>query len=743
MTAVPIHNGSLDLPRAVARIDGVEHPLTALEVRFLERVIATPGVVVSYEVLLREVWEADPRVQSRAVEALVARLRKKLGEDARRPVHLRTVHGIGLAWESGAAPAPSGWIGREAERARLASLLRAPGLVTLVGLPGSGKTRLARLVAPSAPVVVARPQLVEAIGEALGLVPAAAVDRERVLEAARARPVLILDDLDPEHTDAELLAALAQVTAVVATSARPVGVMGEQVVGVGPLPPDERRELLRNRLEAVGVALPPTELERVANTLDGFPLEVEIVAGALAVVGPELPASVSRLDLVDDGPVPRSLRRAFARAWAAVPPDDRAVMGALARFERDFDLEAAAEVSGRPLAEVLPVLQRQVRRAWVITPRGGWFRLPASVRTFVAETCADSHAAAGPRWLSFCAGLERHTLIEGVDRVERYLDDLLVAGGVAEGSELLCVLIALREVSERRPAVGRVRPVMTAARLRCDPPLRDTVLGLAAALTFSHPHEAEDRELRAELFARRAAGATDPVLLRALLPLVPPDEVPELVALARRSVATSPDPIRLRYQSSLAALAGEGPEGMVEVGRYARAHGLHHLAKLARLGEGRALFLAGRLAEATEVFSEVDDHGAIEGGVGLEVAICALSSGDTAGALRVLDLFVSVMGGHTGYGAIAQAARAIVLHGSGKVKEARLLARELHLSDKVPMASLLPLVEVERGGRPPPIRDPVLDEVRLAWLGCRSGTWLLRGTSSVLLCWWLTANAGR
>lgn len=84
--------------------------LTSLERRLLERLCASPNEVVSTETLLEEVWQASPNVHTRAVEATLARLRRKLGESGRHPVHVHTEHGEGLRFvpsPAGSAPAPT------------------------------------------------------------------------------------------------------------------------------------------------------------------------------------------------------------------------------------------------------------------------------------------------------------------------------------------------------------------------------------------------------------------------------------------------------------------------------------------------------------------------------------------------------------------------------------------------------------------------------------------------------------
>jgi DNA-binding response OmpR family regulator len=69
--------------------------LTALEFKTLKYLIANARRVISRDELLNEVWGYQNYPSTRTVDNQVAKLRKKLEEDPARPVHLRTVHGVG------------------------------------------------------------------------------------------------------------------------------------------------------------------------------------------------------------------------------------------------------------------------------------------------------------------------------------------------------------------------------------------------------------------------------------------------------------------------------------------------------------------------------------------------------------------------------------------------------------------------------------------------------------------------
>ena len=69
--------------------------LTTREHRLLAFLAARPLEEVSRETLLSEVWGYASSTETRAVDATVMRLRRKIEADPRNPVHLTTVWGSG------------------------------------------------------------------------------------------------------------------------------------------------------------------------------------------------------------------------------------------------------------------------------------------------------------------------------------------------------------------------------------------------------------------------------------------------------------------------------------------------------------------------------------------------------------------------------------------------------------------------------------------------------------------------
>jgi DNA-binding response OmpR family regulator len=90
---------SVDPARRKVSVDGEEVQLTPLEFEILLALAREPGVVLSREQLMDRVWGYRDYAGGRVVDSHVARIRRKLGEDGAEPRFVRTVHGVGYAFE--------------------------------------------------------------------------------------------------------------------------------------------------------------------------------------------------------------------------------------------------------------------------------------------------------------------------------------------------------------------------------------------------------------------------------------------------------------------------------------------------------------------------------------------------------------------------------------------------------------------------------------------------------------------
>jgi DNA-binding response OmpR family regulator len=96
------HSGlMIDPTRRHVSVDGDEIGLTPLEFEILLTLARDPGVVLSRDQLMDRVWGYRDYAGGRVVDSHVARIRRKLGEDGNEPRFIRTVHGVGYAFQDG------------------------------------------------------------------------------------------------------------------------------------------------------------------------------------------------------------------------------------------------------------------------------------------------------------------------------------------------------------------------------------------------------------------------------------------------------------------------------------------------------------------------------------------------------------------------------------------------------------------------------------------------------------------
>jgi DNA-binding response OmpR family regulator len=69
--------------------------LTTMEFKALQYLVQNPRRVISRAELLKQVWGYENYPRTRTVDNHVLRLRRKLERNPSRPMHIRTVHGVG------------------------------------------------------------------------------------------------------------------------------------------------------------------------------------------------------------------------------------------------------------------------------------------------------------------------------------------------------------------------------------------------------------------------------------------------------------------------------------------------------------------------------------------------------------------------------------------------------------------------------------------------------------------------
>jgi DNA-binding response OmpR family regulator len=88
----------VDPSRRRVQQGGEEVPLTPLEFEILLTLARSPGVVFGRDQLMDKVWGYRDYAGGRVVDSHVARIRRKLGDEAAEPRYIRTVHGVGYAF---------------------------------------------------------------------------------------------------------------------------------------------------------------------------------------------------------------------------------------------------------------------------------------------------------------------------------------------------------------------------------------------------------------------------------------------------------------------------------------------------------------------------------------------------------------------------------------------------------------------------------------------------------------------
>ncbi|MFF8728644.1 ATP-binding protein [Streptomyces sp. NPDC015171] len=316
------------------------------------------------------------------------------------------------------------FVGRSAELAELAAALGRARLVTVTGVGGVGKSRLAvraaeqwasgdpRRGGPAAGwgrvelAPVRDPHFVEyAVVEALGLTDhTTRTPRETLLEhLAGRRALLVLDGFEHlvgacAELVAELLRKLPELR-VLATGRRPLGLAGERLFPLAPLGGDEAVQLLADRARTHGVPVADdAEVREVCRRLEGIPLALELAAGRLRALSPAqlLRRLDDRFRLLTGGgrdalPRHQALRTAIGWSHELCTPAERLLWARLSVFAQTFDLEAAEYVcagEGLSAEHVLDVLSELLAQSVVSreeTPAGPRYRMLDTVRDYGAE----------------------------------------------------------------------------------------------------------------------------------------------------------------------------------------------------------------------------------------------------------------------------------------------------------------------------------------------------------------------
>ncbi|MEU1994110.1 protein kinase [Nocardia gamkensis] len=327
------------------------------------------------------------------------------------------------------------FIGRRTELAEVKSLLSTSRLLTLTGIGGVGKTRLALRAAAGARSnfsdgvwlveladVTDSALLVEVVAMTLGVRDEMARPLlDVLLDYLSSRELLLVFDNCEQLVDAvaELSEALLHSCPelrILATSREPMNIPGETVLRVSPLSaPDPAQQptlLGMPRFDAVtlfaeraNVAEPGFELDednktdiaQICARLDGLPLAIELAAARIRAMSPR--QILQRLDdryaLLSRGSRTAPTRQQTLRwsidwSYDLCTPSEQRLWARLAIFTGGFELDAAEQICGFDLTpgHAIDVLASLVDKSILVREETGtvvWFRLLETLRDYGRE----------------------------------------------------------------------------------------------------------------------------------------------------------------------------------------------------------------------------------------------------------------------------------------------------------------------------------------------------------------------
>jgi predicted ATPase len=336
--------------------------------------------------------------------------------------------------------AVTSFIGRESEVGEVHAAIKAHRLVTLTGVGGVGKTRLALEVAARLAdefpdgvwffdlAAVADPAAVpDAVAAVLGTIqqPGKSVANS-VAAALEGRSRLLVFDncehvLDAAADLIEAILAASATTKIVATSREGLGIADERLWPVPSLDVGagvdsaavalfvERAQHVSPRF-TVGDDGEAAAVVEICRRLDGIPLAIELAASRMAAmtVGEVRDRLDQRLRLLVGSRRAlerhHTLRHAVAWSYGLLDESEQALLDRCSVFAGGFDLHSACAVAGFPDAPddfaTLDVLDALVRKSLLVADRSAGrtrFSMLETIRQFAEEQLVARGAASDVR----------------------------------------------------------------------------------------------------------------------------------------------------------------------------------------------------------------------------------------------------------------------------------------------------------------------------------------------------------
>lgn len=439
--------GEFELDRTSFELlrNGTPIPLEPRVFSLLDFLIEKRDQLVSKDVLLDELW-GHRFVSESALATQIKRLRQALGDDGRRQEVIKTVHGRGYRFVAPVADEHSGpsvqvadeprgrttnlgyertpFFGREQELQSTIGALRRHRMVSLLGIGGTGKTRLAKAVGR---VVLddyadgvwfvdlvpakSKSDIDTAMAAVLGLQMGSGPARERLAAAIRHRRALFILD-NCEHIEDDVAEAVdyfletTEAPAFLITSRDPIDLADEFRIFVEPL----AVHAVEGQSPAVRLFLDTAsrhgihetdfdlaKVEQACERLDGLPLAIELAAAQLKHL--TLDELLDRLDRRFDMLAGRSRERTrpnredslaavVRETWGLLNEDEQTLLEQMAVFPDQFTMADIEEACTDQTPHGISFNVSRLVELCLLsrtTRAGPWWRLLETVRLYALE----------------------------------------------------------------------------------------------------------------------------------------------------------------------------------------------------------------------------------------------------------------------------------------------------------------------------------------------------------------------
>ena len=328
------------------------------------------------------------------------------------------------------------FIGRETELRDCLRLLNETRILTLTGIGGSGKTRLALRIAEEAIqsypegvyfvdlAPLPEPRLVlETVAAGFGVkeVPDRSLSDVLVAHVRGKRLLLVLDNcehmLGETATLADMLLGASEHVRILATSREGLGVEGERLVGLRSLStPAQNDPKTVSEADAVKLFIDRANLAsenfqitaenaggvaEICRRLDGIPLAIELAAARVRVLSVD--QIRAKLDdrfrlLVGSGksalPRHQTLRATFQWSYDQLTPEEQELFRALSVFSGGWNLESAARLRQAGEMDLIDALGRLIDKSLVLVDRERagdlGYRFLETVRQYAQERLVEA-----------------------------------------------------------------------------------------------------------------------------------------------------------------------------------------------------------------------------------------------------------------------------------------------------------------------------------------------------------------